>query len=90
MVWRVTEEIFNAKNLEEIKHHLGALLERAIIAAEAKLPCRRKGNRNQRKEREVEQRRAFLEEELVASMGHSRRRDPCFPIGVFESARTNL
>ena len=87
MVWRVTEEIFNTNNLEEIKHHLGALMERAIIAAEAELPCCRKGNRNQRKEGEAEQRRVFLEEELGASMGHSGRRDLCFPIGAFESTR---
>ena len=71
IVWRVTEEIFNANNLVEIKYHLRALLEQAINATEADLPCCRKRIRNQRKEGEAEQRRVFLEEELVASVGHS-------------------
>ena len=60
------------------------MLEEAILAVKAEPPCCRKENENLRKEGEDEQRRVFLEEELVASMLHKGQRESCSPIGAFE------
>ena len=55
-----------------------------ISDIEVESPCYRNGDGNKRKEGEAEQGGVFLEENLVASMMHSGRHDPCSSIGVFE------
>ena len=82
MVWKVIDEVFSARNSEEI---IGTMLEGAISAIEDKNLCCRKGERNVRKEEDEVRGGVFLEEKLLESMMHSKGREHCVPIGAFES-----
>ena len=85
---RWSEESANSCNLEKIKRSLLALLQMVDHAIEADSERGRKQNSNQKKVEEAEQRRAFLEEEMLIPMLHRRCDRSRLPIGDSETSFT--